>query len=253
MERRPTLVTTTDWWKLAAIVVMLVDHAGYYFDTDQDWWRVVGRATAPIFFFLVGFARSRSVPWTWLAFGALLTLIDVLKEDDPANWTVNILISFALVRWALPGIEAFLGESRLRLVLLLGLLAALVPLVGDRIEYGTEGWLWALFGLFQRRAVERGTAGAASTRNAVAALAGLVYLVTERSDFSFGLAETFVLAAIVGVETVLLAGFRREVSRVQPPATLAPVIGFLGRHTLELYALHLLAFEAVTYHAADTE
>jgi hypothetical protein len=253
VERRPTLVTTTDWWKLAAIVVMLVDHVGYYFDTDQDWWRVVGRATAPIFFFLVGFARSRSVPWTWLAFGALLTLIDVLKEDDPANWTVNILISFALVRWALPGIEAFLGESRLRLVLLLGLLAALVPLVGDRIEYGTEGWLWALFGLFQRRAVEGGTADAASTRNAVAALAALVYLVTERSDFGFGLAETFALAAIVGVETVLLAGFRREVSRRQPPAALAPVIGFLGRHTLELYALHLLVFEAVTYYAADTE
>lgn len=240
-------VTTTDWWKLAAIVVMLVDHVGFYFDPEQAWWRVVGRATAPIFFVLVGFARTRSVPWTWLAFGAILTGIDVLKEENAANATINILLNFALIRWALPSLERWLGDSRLRLVLVLGLFAGLVPLLGDRLEYGAEGWLWALLGLYQRRFLESGTAGAASTRNAVAALAGLVYLVTEYFDFGFGLEQAFVLALIVGVETVLLANFVRETSRVQPPAALRPVIGFLGRRTLELYALHLLLFEAVTY------
>ncbi len=248
---RPPAVTTTDWWKVAAIVVMLVDHVGFYVFPDDDWWRVIGRATAPIFFFLVGFARTRSVPWTWLLFGAVLTAIDVAKADTAADWTINILFSFALIRWALPHLEAFLGESRLRLVLLLGLLAGLVPVIGDRIEYGTEGWLWALLGLYQRRALERGTAGAASTRNAVAALAALVYIVTEFFDFEFSLAHAFALAAIVGIETVLLANFTREVSRYQPPGALRPVVAFLGRRTLEIYALHLLAFEAVTYALAS--
>jgi hypothetical protein len=129
----------------------------------------------------------------------------------------------------------------------MGLLAGLVPVIGDRIEYGTEGWLWALYGLYQRRAGERGTMGAASTRNAVAALAALVYITTEFFDFGFTLEQAFALALLVGIETVLLAGFGREVSRVQPPAALRPGIGFLGRHTLELYALHLLAFEAIVY------
>ncbi|HYF52916.1 MAG TPA: hypothetical protein VEA41_01505, partial [Salinarimonas sp.] len=69
-------------------------------------------------------------------------------------------------------------------------------------------------------------------------------------DFSFGLAEAFALALIVGAETVLLGGFSRAVSRAQPPAALVPAIGFLGRRTLEIYALHLLAFEAVD-HATD--
>lgn len=244
---RAPAVTTTDWWKIAAIVVMLVDHVGLYLFPEDNWWRVIGRATAPIFFFLVGFARTRSVPWTWLAFGAILTAIDIARAEGPADWTVNILFNFALIRWALPHLDRFLGDDRLRLVVLLGLLAGLVPVIGDRLEYGTEGWLWALLGLYQRRALEDPGPGAASTRNAVAALAGLVYIVTEFFDFEFGVSEAFVLTAIVGVETVLLANFTREISRHQPPAALRPAIGFLGRHTLELYALHLLAFEAFTY------
>jgi len=250
--RAPAPVTTTDWWKVAAIVVMLVDHVGLFFFPDDNWWRVIGRATAPIFFFLVGFARTGSVPWTWLVFGAMLTAIDVAKAEDASEWTINILFNFALIRWALPHVEAWLGDSRLRLVLLLGLLAGLVPVIGDRIEYGTEGWLWALLGLYQRRAAERGTMGAASTRNAVAALAGLVYIVTEFFDFGFDLPQAFALAGVIGVETVLLANFRRAVSAHQPPGALRPAIGFLGRRTLEIYALHLLAFEAYDY-ATDAD
>jgi hypothetical protein len=246
----PRLVTTTDWWKLAAIAVMLVDHVGLYVFPDDAWWRVIGRATAPIFFFLVGYAQSRGVPWTWLAFGALLTAIDVYDAEAIWDAKVNILINFALIRWAMPWLEAFVTAGRARLLLALAVLTALVPVIGDRIEYGTEGWLWALFGLHQRLANERGTPGAASTRNLVAALAAIVYIVTEHFDFSFGLAEAFALALIVGVETVLLGGFSRAVSRAQPPAALVPAIGFLGRRTLEIYALHLLAFEAVD-HATD--
>ncbi|KAA2235009.1 TraX family protein [Salinarimonas soli] len=240
-------VTTTDWWKIAAVALMLVDHVGLYFFPDESWWRLIGRATAPIFFFLVGYATSRRVPWTWLAFGAILTAIDVAHAEDPSDWTINILFNFALIRWARPHLEAWIGESRMRLVLLMGALAGLVPLIGDTIEYGTEGWLWALYGIHQRRAGERGTMGAASTRNAVAALAALVYITTEFFDFGFDLEGAFALALIVGVETVLLAGFSRAVSARQPPAVLRPAIGFIGRHTLELYALHLLAFEAITY------
>lgn len=244
---RGGVVTTTDWWKVAAILFMLVDHVGLYVFPEENWWRVVGRATAPIFFFLVGFATSRGVPWTWLAFGAILTVIDIAHAESPAEWTVNILFNFALIRWTLPHLGAWLSDSRVRLVLLMGLLAGLVPVIGDRIEYGTEGWLWALYGLYQRRSLERGTMGAASTRNAVAAFAALIYITTEFFDFGFGLEQAFVLALLVGIETVLLAGFSRAASRVQPPAALIPGIGFLGRHTLELYALHLLAFEAVRY------
>ena len=55
----PARVGTTDWWKLAGLALVLADHYGLFFDPDTDGWRVVGRIAAPIFFFLIGFARTR--------------------------------------------------------------------------------------------------------------------------------------------------------------------------------------------------
>ena len=36
-------VTTTDAWKLFAIVFVLVDHYGLFFQPDEMWWRLFGR------------------------------------------------------------------------------------------------------------------------------------------------------------------------------------------------------------------
>ena len=69
-------VTTTDAWKLFAIVFVLVDHYGLFFDSDEMWWRLFGRLASPVFFFFIGFARTRTVPWTWVAFGLVLTAVD---------------------------------------------------------------------------------------------------------------------------------------------------------------------------------
>jgi hypothetical protein len=74
---RPPLrghVTTTDVLKCIGVASFLIDHTGVFFDPAEPWWRLFGRVAAPIFFFLVGFARSRRVPWTWLALGAALTV-----------------------------------------------------------------------------------------------------------------------------------------------------------------------------------
>ena len=60
--RAPVPVTTTDLLKLAGLTLVLIDHYGLFFDPNADWWRVVGRGAAPVFFFLIGFARTRTVP-----------------------------------------------------------------------------------------------------------------------------------------------------------------------------------------------
>src|SRR5688572_24086808 len=67
-----TGVTTTDLLKVIGVATFLVDHYGFFFHTDELWWRMFGRVASPIFFFLVGFARTREVPLTWLAFGLAL-------------------------------------------------------------------------------------------------------------------------------------------------------------------------------------
>ena len=86
------------------ILLVAVDHFGYFFMADDLWWSLFGRLAAPTFFFLVGYAHTRTVPGHWIWLGVLLTTL--------ASWNAgwrwvpqNILMSFALIRIALPGVE----------------------------------------------------------------------------------------------------------------------------------------------------
>src|SRR5678815_2294516 len=56
------VVDSTDWLKTIAIILVLVDHFGYFFMESDLWWSVVGRMAAPTFFFLIGYARTHAVP-----------------------------------------------------------------------------------------------------------------------------------------------------------------------------------------------
>ena len=54
--RTPHAVDNIDWLKAAAIILVAVDHIGYFFIENDHWWRVFGRLAAPTFFFLMGYA-----------------------------------------------------------------------------------------------------------------------------------------------------------------------------------------------------
>jgi uncharacterized membrane protein len=246
----PRPVGTTDLLKLAGLAFVLVDHTGLFFLTDQPWWRVVGRLAAPIFFFLIGFAqsgsRTREVPWTWLALGLLLTATDVLTSDGAEDASLNILLNFALLRTALPHIEAHVIGSPGRAVLLAALFAAAIPVIDPYLEYGAEGWLWALFGLAQRRWTE-GETGASLIR----ALVGLVtvgaYIAREIHDYSFVGAQALALAALVAGLAVALALFRRADLPRQPPRLLAGGLRFVGRRSLEIYGVSLFLMQVTAF------
>ena len=152
--RTPHIVDNFDWLKTAAIILVSVDHFGYFFIDDADWWSVFGRMAAPVFFFLLGFAQSRTIPFRWIWLGVILTLLDSWNT----NWmwvAPNILLSLALIRLARPHVKALLHRyGWVAFVLLVCLLIAMLPLAVNMVDYGAEGWLWALFGLCQRMYVD---------------------------------------------------------------------------------------------------
>ena len=150
----PHAVDNTDWLKTAAIILVLVDHFGYFFMEDDHWWGVFGRLAAPTFFFLMGYAQTRTVPLHWIWLGVILTLLDSWNAD----WTwvaPNILLSFALIRIARPYVQMLVQRHGwAAFALLVFALVAVLPLAAKIVDYGAEGWLWALFGLYQRRYVD---------------------------------------------------------------------------------------------------
>jgi hypothetical protein len=241
-------VTTTDLWKLVALVFVLVDHTGLFFDPENNWWRLFGRIAAPVFFFFIGFAHTRTVPWSWLAFGAVLTLTDYLTSEGLTDTTINILLNFALLRWlVLPLLERHVLPHPWRLAVFVATCLPLIHYTDNVLEYGTEGWLWALFGLAHRRALDSGEEEAILTRVAVGAAAATAYVLREIHDYAFGGLQSAILIAIVAALALLLARFRRADLAWQPPEPLAGLLRFCGRRSLEIYAVSLFAMQVVAY------
>jgi peptidoglycan/LPS O-acetylase OafA/YrhL len=255
------LVDNTDWLKTAAIILVSIDHFGYFFAENDLWWGAFGRLAAPTFFFLVGYAKNRKVPHYWIWLGVILTVLDISNNDW--NWMPpNILLSFALIRLAGPYVEKAI--DRYGWVIFALLAAALIgslPFAAKAVDYGAEGWLWALFGLYQRRFVDgrsKGNAGdehrdaGPSTRSTsyagiiriVACLvAASIYVWQEQKEFHFLRGQFAVVVVGITLLSIGLCLFLRGQSRIQPPAFVADAMRFMGRHTLEIYAIQLAGSE----------
>jgi hypothetical protein len=243
----PRQVTTTDAWKLAALTFVLIDHYGLFFDPEDVWWRLFGRIAAPVFFFLIGFARSRNVPWTWLAFGVLLTAVDYWTMPGRTSVTLNILLNFALLRLVLSWVETQVMPRPVPLAGLVLVSAALIAVLDPVLEYGGEGWLWALFGLGHRLYLDQPDRNALWRRNLLGAAAGAAYIVREISDYGFDAPQSAILVVLVGGLVLLLARFRRAALAWQPPGPVRGLFAFAGRHSLEIYAVSLLAMQLLAY------
>lgn len=248
-ENRHPAIDVTDWVKAAAIVFVTIDHIGLYFVSADDWWRLAGRLAAPVFFFLVGFAHTRKVPAHWIVLGIFLTLLD--SWGDGWTWPeLNILLSFGLVRWIRPCILGALKYGWPALVLIIVALLATTPLANPLIEYGAEGWLWALFGICQRIRLEQAENGDAARRvgqwvapAVTGVAAAIVYVWFERQDFAFTIVQSLLMITGTGVWLAVLLNYRRGPSSWQPNGHFNPLIRFAGHRTLELYVVQLVASE----------
>jgi len=262
--RTPHAIDNTDWLKTAAIILVTVDHFGYFFIENVDWWYVFGRLAAPLFFFLLGYAQTRTVPHHWIWLGVILTLLD----SSNADWTwaaPNILLSFALIRIARPYVQSFmLHHGWAAFALLVCALILSLPITAEIVDYGAEGWLWALFGLCQRMYVDGrsatdmdGTAQSATPpaqamtenmhlmRLMACFVAAVIYVWQEQREFSFSQIQFAVVILGVGVLSLNLCLFLRGPSRIQPPESIARVLRFIGRRTLEIYAIQLAGSELI--------
>jgi len=254
-------VDNSDWLKTAAIMMVLIGHFGYFFLEDPDWWSVFGRMAAPVFFFMLGYANSRTIPFRWIWLGVILTLLD--SWNNNWHWMApNILFSMALIRLARPQVKTLLLRFHwVAFILLAGVLVFLLPFTEDIVDYGAEGWLWALFGLSQRIYVDgRSRAGTTIKANSPAdnlipgiglmrllacLVAAIVYVWQEQLVFLF--TQTQLTVVVIGVCLVSLALclFVRGPSKIQPPKPIAFGLHFIGWHTLEIYVIQLAGSELI--------
>lgn len=237
-------VSTLDLWKALALALILVDHFGHFLFPDAPWLRVIGRASLPIWFFLIGFGGGRGVPWVWFLLGASLTALDLWWVGSYSDILINILFSFAAIRFALPFVETWIWPHRWRLAALVLALIALAPFANGLVEYGTSGPIFALVGVAHRRWLAQPGREGLALRIGLAIVAALVFILLERADYGFDTAQTAVLVLLVAIVSGWLVSFRRRDSKIAFPAWAAAVLRFCGRYSLWLYAGQIVLLTA---------
>jgi hypothetical protein len=76
-------------------------------------------------------------------------------------------------------------------------------------------------------------------------VAAVGYVWQEQREYSFPQVYFAAFIFSISVWSANLCLFQRGPSRVQPPKALAAVLRFIGRHTLEIYAIQLAGSELI--------
>lgn len=244
-------LTSYDLLKTLAIVLMLVDHMGYYFFPDENVWRVIGRMCVPLWFFLIGYARTRDLDPRFVIGGGILIVADFVVGHNVLP--LNILFTMFLMRLVLDRVTGAIVRGGTVVLWPLGVLltVATVPSM-FLFEYGTQGLVLVLCGWMLRQRQEAGQAGAPGAEFlrgpeffGFLGFAYITFCIMQGVFFGFSGMEFYALATVLGISFGLIALFRPrtypELTRVLGPG--AGLLRLTGRRTLEIYVLHLLLFK----------
>lgn len=239
------VLTSYDFLKALALLLMVVDHTGYYFYTDETWLRVVGRFSAPIWLFLVGYARSRDISARmWIGVAVVMVANYVFGMSQ---LPVNILATIILCRLALDPLMGFIARNPHSLFPIALMLFFGTIVTFDFVEYGTSAMLIVMAGYIVRNAD-----ALSYDKNRVlqfAGVAGFLYGVIQFATFSdFTRTDNMIVIGGLFALMMFLTTFRPYEYPALTERLSKAGAGFLrlmGRRTLEFYVLHLVLFKAL--------
>ena len=235
-------LTTYDLLKSLALLLMLLDHVGYYFYPENDWLRAVGRASLPIWFFLVGFARSRDLTTPiWVGTIAIIGANVIFGGEF---FPLNILVTVIITRLVLDLICRISFQNWEFAIYAAFALSALMLPTMFMFEYGSGAILIAMSGYLARHAAEVNLSRRAQT--AFMAYTIVFYAFTQLLIFGFDKAMGQFSVVSIGAAALLLWYFRpQEVPEIESklPKFVTAALQFGGRYTLEIYAVHVILFK----------
>lgn len=237
-------ITTYDLVKTLAIVLTVLDHVGYFFYPDNDWFRVVGRACVPMWCFLIGYASSRDTGkeiWIWAS--ALLVSNFVFGGNI---FPLNMLFTFIAIRLVLDRMAHVMFRNWEVMLYAFTALALMVLPTMLAFEYGTAALLLALAGYAVRHRDELPVS--LNTQRLYIGGAVFIYTLMQLVLFPFDSFQSKVCAFLVGASALMMYFFRPlqfpAVSN-RLPSFMVDAVQFTGRYTMEIYVVHLVLFKGL--------
>jgi hypothetical protein len=254
MDRKalPSDLTSYDFLKFTALALMVVDHVGVYFLPDDDWLRAVGRLSAPIWLFLIGYARSRdfSLPM-WIGI-ALLALSGVVFGGSILPF--SILATMLACRFALDPLMAVIKRSPSLLYPVSLVLFFATILTFPVLEYGSIAMTVVMFGYMTRNRESLPFDKNQYLQYGILVAFGY-FLIQAYMFFGFDMNQKIfvglgLLATILGLSFFQPRAYPLLTARL--PRPLVGLIQVGGRYSLEFYVAHILLFKGIAaYYGID--
>ncbi|MBX2834907.1 MAG: hypothetical protein KTR28_08035 [Micavibrio sp.] len=244
----PREITSYDLLKTFAIITMIVDHIGYYFFPDQLWWRAIGRTSAPVWLFLIGYAQSRDLSLRMWVGASVLTASKLVIGKYFLQ--LNILWGMILTRLMLDKVAPRVFSASTTMTAFLVIMAVLYIPTSMIFDYGAFCLMVAVFGFGVRQYRKDGLYG--NERLMVYGfMCALLYSLGTVITFGFSeLQIYFVAGSILAVHMVLyfFKPLRFEMLTAALPSPIVGLLHLTGRRTLEIYVIHILTFKVIAYY-----
>ena len=237
-------LTSYDLLKSFALLLMIIDHVGYYFYPENEWFRVIGRASMPIWMFLVGYANSRDLSKPlWIGAGLLIAANFVFGGSI---FPLSILVTIILIRLVIDRVSWITFKNWEMTLYGTFVLSALILVTYIFSEYGTAALLIAMAGYVARHSQSLNLTP--RVQKVFMGYAIVFYALSQLIIFDFEQMGARIMVMGIGAVAILLYYFQpKEVPEVEDKlpraATLALQIG--GRYTLEIYVAHLILFKLI--------
>lgn len=235
-------LTSYDLLKSLALLLMIIDHTGFFFFPDNEWFRVLGRASMPIWLFLVGYARSRDLSSPLFIGAGLLVIANFILGGSV--FPLNILVTIILVRLILDPVASIVFKNWEAAIYGAFALSVLTIFTFLMFEYGVCALLVALCGYAFRHSQEINLS--ARAQKIFFGYSMGFYSLFQMLLFQMPKLESQVMVMLIGATGLLLYQFRgREVPEIQQnlPAPASSFLKIGGRYTLEIYVAHLILFK----------
>ncbi len=239
-------ITSYDLLKSFAVIIMVIDHLGYYFFPEELWLRALGRIGFPVWFYLVGHASGRDIPVKLWGGAVILILLDAITGI--AILPLNALVTIILIRLLIDPVMTICLKNNAYLWLLSGSLFLLILPTMAITEYGTLGLLTAMFGYMVRHKDEiKKRKGNDNIVFNFMLFAYFSFILMMQLTFNFNIYEfAFMAVGTFFVRIYLYAFFTKE---NYPNLTqkcgsiITGSLQFMGRNTLEIYVAHIIIFQ----------
>ncbi len=226
-------LNTHDIWKLLALILMFIDHAGMYiFDNNLDF-RLIGRLSFPIFAVIYGYHFKDKINTKLLLYGLPIVIVNYYLFGE---FFLNILYSFVVGGFILNIYNEEIDNISYKIFFLL-IIFILNIILMPYLEYGLFAFLFML---------------SANTKNIKEKsiyfiITFLLYYIFQAMSFTIKNSYLIILFIILFIESILLFKYTLKDINIKNHY-LELLIKIIARYSLEIYVIQAILFRLYFYY-----